>query len=90
MRGCCNSLFATTDDFERLGAATAGPYLLAAAGGLSPREDEIHLANNYTAFFGQDDWRLRDNLTVNLGLRSVSDSEFEAKENFAPRVGASW
>lgn len=85
-----NQLFATTDDFERLGAATAGPYLLAAAGGLSPREDEIHLANNYTAFFGQDDWRLRDNLTVNLGLRWEYDSEFEAKDNFAPRIGASW
>jgi hypothetical protein len=46
--------------------------------------------NNYTAFFGQDDWRLRDNLTVNLGLRWEYDSEFEAKDNFAPRVGASW
>jgi hypothetical protein len=85
-----NQLFATTDDFERLGAATAGPYLLADAGGLTPREDEIHLRNNYLAFFAQDDWKLRDNLTVNLGIRWDYDSEFEARDNFAPRVGVSW
>jgi hypothetical protein len=85
-----NQLFASTDDFERLGAATAGPYLLADAGGLTPREDEIHLANNYTAFFVQDDWRLGDKVTVNLGVRWEYDSEFEAKDNFAPRVGVSY
>jgi len=85
-----NQLFATTEDFERLGAATAGPYLLADAGGLTPREDEIHLSNNYTAFFAQDDWRLGDRLTVNLGLRWEYDSEFEARDNFAPRAGVSW
>ena len=83
-------LFASTDDFQRLGASAAGPYLLADAGGLTPREDEIHLANNYTAFFAQDDWRLGDKVTVNLGVRWEYDSEFEAKDNFAPRVGVSY
>jgi hypothetical protein len=85
-----NQLFASTTDFESLGAATAGPYLLAAVAGLTPREDEIHLSNNYTAFFAQDDWKLRDDLTINLGLRWEYDSEFEAKDNFAPRLGVSW
>ena len=85
-----NQLFATTDDFARLGAATAGVYLLASAGGLTPDDDEIHLRNNYTALFAQDDWRPREDLTVNVGLRWDYDSEFDATKNFAPRLGASW
>ena len=67
-----NQLFATTDDFANFGAATAGVYLLADAGGLTPRDDEIHLRNNYTALFVQDDWTARQSDAQSrpaLGLR---------------------
>jgi hypothetical protein len=54
------------------------------------------------AFFVQDDIRLRDNLTINLGVRLESLTEWTEKDglsdfgygddlfNPAPRVGASW
>ncbi len=48
----------------------------------------------WTAFYGQDSWQMRSNLTVNFGLRYELDSQYGPintdKNNFAPRVSFAW
>ena len=41
------------------------------------------------AFFG-DDWKVRPNLTLNLGLRYETQSNIHDWRDFAPRIGVAW
>ena len=48
----------------------------------------------YTAFYAQDTWQVRPNLTLNYGLRYELDSQYgplhTPKKDFGPRVSLAW
>ena len=49
---------------------------------------------NFAAFFWQDSWKIRQNFTLNYGLRYELDSQYGPlkadKDNFAPRISFAW
>ena len=84
-----NQLFATIENFERYGPVYSGVFTLTEIGARTPEGDRIDLDNDYLGLYVQDDWRIGENLTLNLGVRMDRDSEFE-EENLAPRLGFAW
>ena len=85
-----NQLFATEENFNRFGPIFSGFFTLVTAGGLTAEAAQIRLRNDYSGLYLQDDWKLTDELVVNVGLRWDHDSEFDDDDNFGPRLGIAW
>ena len=79
--------------FQQLGLTPA--QILARGGGASQFSigagiPEINASRSDIALFAGDDWRLRPDVTINLGLRYEIQPNLSDARDIAPRVGFAW
>ena len=79
--------------FQRAGLTGAqiralggGPTQLSIAGG-NPQAD---VTQSDVSFYLQDDWKVRQHLTISPGLRYENQTNIDSNLNFAPRIGFAW
>jgi outer membrane receptor protein involved in Fe transport len=71
--------------------ASAGDFLANAPDRFRQRfQTESRQRNTYTGFFAQDEWRVRPNLVVTLGVRHDEETIIKDRNNFAPRLAAAY
>ncbi|MGH9751983.1 MAG: TonB-dependent receptor domain-containing protein [Blastocatellia bacterium] len=51
---------------------------------------DSELRNTYAGVFIQDDWKLKQNLTLSFGLRWENETIIEDRNNFGPRLSLAW
>ena len=57
---------------------------------ISQGDPRLQFTQLQGASFIQDDWRVKPNLTLSLGLRHEFQSQLGDHNNFAPRLGLAW
>ncbi|HEY0378241.1 MAG TPA: carboxypeptidase regulatory-like domain-containing protein [Pyrinomonadaceae bacterium] len=80
--------FSTLENFRRVVAGVPGaiPTQFSIAGG----EPEATVSQVDLGAFFQDEWRIRPNLTLTLGLRYETQTNISSKFNLAPRLFFAW
>lgn len=51
---------------------------------------DSNVTNNYYGVFVQDDWRVRERVTMNFGLRYERETVVKDTNNWGPRIGVAW
>jgi hypothetical protein len=85
--------FRRTQVFQRQGRTPAEIRALgggAAQFSIAGGNPHAHASQSDLGLFIQDDWRLRRNLTVNLGLRYERQTNIDSALDFAPRLAFAW
>lgn len=80
--------FASLEQYENVLAGVPGatPAQFSIAGG----NPEADVSQTDFGLFFQDDWRVRPNLTLSLGLRYENQTNIDSNFNFAPRISFAW
>src|SRR6185503_8355916 len=88
VRSRFTDLFATGGQFT---FDTVDDFLANRPGGFVQRfNTESHLSNDVIGVFFQDEWRIRPNFTLSMGMRWDNESILEDRDNFSPRVAIAW
>ena len=87
-----NTVF--TDRFDATGTYTFSNFGFFVQNSVSRYQQNFNntseVKNNYTGVFFQDDWRLRPNLTLAMGLRYERETVVNDTNNFGPRFAIAW
>jgi hypothetical protein len=88
VRSAFTDLFATGGQFT---FDTVDDFLASRPGGFLQRFDtESRLSNDVVGVFVQDEWKVRPNFTLSMGVRWDSESILKDRDNFSPRVAVAW
>lgn len=88
VRSIFNNLFASGGQYE---FETVTDYLSNRPARFIQRFDtESRAANNVIGLFLQDEWKIKRNVTLSLGVRWDSESILADRDNFSPRLAVAW
>jgi hypothetical protein len=88
VRSRFTDLFATGGQFT---FDTVDDFLANRPGGFVQRfNTESRLLNDVVGLFAQDEWKIRPNFTLSIGVRYDNESILKDRDNFSPRVAIAW